>query len=219
MQFQALIIFLIPSVSALNRALDTSLHEEQAASIGHLTKLGELLSTYPNIKVKLQWLPKKVPFIRFWRARQLAFEAICTADTIYLHKPKSIKKQKDTTKCTAIPIWEGCYYNNPCSSMACKMALQNPLDGKAHHTFNISPTPPSPKRHGGPEPNKHVGDQVTNAKFSRLTHSTLLCFITEHAFIREEYTRQFYPPHTQEQITCPCGEPLQTIEHVLIESQ
>jgi hypothetical protein len=192
-QHQALIVFLIPSVSALNRALDASPHEEQAASIGHLTKLGELLSAHPNIKVRLQWLPKKVPFIGFRRARQLAFEAIRTADTTDLHEPESIRKQKDTTKRTAIATWEGRYYNNPRSSMAYKTALQNPPDGKAHHTFDISPTPPGPGRHGGPEPNEHARDQETKAKFSRLTHSTLLRFITGHAFTGE-YTRRFYPP-------------------------
>jgi hypothetical protein len=125
-------------------------------------------------------------------------------------------EQKDTTKRTAIATWEGRYYNNPRSSMAYKTALQNPPDGKAHHTFDISPTPPGPGRHGGPEPNEHARDQETKAKFSRLTHSTLLRFITGHAFTGE-YTRRFYPPHTQEQIACPCGEPLQTIEHVLTE--
>jgi hypothetical protein len=88
-QYNALVVFLIPSNSALNRALDTSPHEEQAVSIGHLTKLGELLTTYPNTQVRLQWLPRKVPFIGFRRARQLAFEAICIADPADLCEPLS----------------------------------------------------------------------------------------------------------------------------------
>jgi len=73
-QHWALVVFLIPSVPALNRALDTSPHKEQAASIRHLTKLGELLSPYPNIQIRLQWLPRKVPFVGFRRARQLALK-------------------------------------------------------------------------------------------------------------------------------------------------
>ena len=94
--------------------------------------------------------------------------------------------------------------------MAYKTALRNPPDGKAHHTFNTKQIPRKKQGGSGAEPEEH------KAKFSRLTHSTLLHFITEHAFIGE-YTKRFYPPHTQEQIACPCGEPLQTVEHVLIK--
>jgi hypothetical protein len=50
---RTLIIFLIPSSPALNRMLDASPHKEQATSIRHLTNLGELLLTYPNIEVRL----------------------------------------------------------------------------------------------------------------------------------------------------------------------
>ena len=125
-QHWALVVFLMPSVPALNRALDASPHEEQEASIRHLTKLGELLSAYPNTQVRLQWLPRKVPFVGFRRARQLAFEAIRTADTTDLHEPQSIKKLKETTKRAAITTWGKRYHDNPRSSMAFKTALQNP---------------------------------------------------------------------------------------------
>jgi hypothetical protein len=97
--------------------------------------------------------------------------------------------------------------------MAFKTALRNPPDGKAHHTFNIVPTH---KGNKNLELNGHNRDQDTKAKFSRLTHSTLLRYITGHAFTGE-YTQRFYPLHTQEQIACPCGEPLQTVEHILTE--
>jgi hypothetical protein len=111
-----------------------------------------------------------------------------------------------------VGIWENRYhYNNPRSTMAFKTALRKPPDGKEHHTFNITPT-----RAGdvGPGSNEHNRNQ-NKAKFSRLTYSTLIRFITGHAFTGE-YTKRFYPRRTQEHIACPCGEPLQTIEHVLI---
>ena len=213
-EYHMLIVFLIPSNPALNRMLDATPHEEQKTSIGHLTKLGELLSTYPHITVRLQWLPRMVPVEGLQRARQLAFEAICTTDPTELRAPQSIKKQKEAAKRTAIADWEKRYYNNPRTSMAFKTAIQNPPDGKAHHTFNIKPTPKEGRE--GLEPNGHIRNQETKVKFSRLTHSTLLRLITGHAFTGE-YTKRFYPPHTQEQIACPCGEPLQTVEHILIE--
>jgi hypothetical protein len=212
-QQHAQIAFLIPSNPALNKMLNASPHEEQTASIGHLKKLGELLSTYPNTQVRLQWLPTKAPFVGFLRARQLAFEAIRTADPTDRQEPPSIKKQKEVTKRAAIAKWEDRYYNNPRSTLAFRTALQGPPDGKAHHTFNIKPIPQG--RHRSAEPN--AGDQeATKAKFSRLTHSTLIRFITGHAFIGE-YSSRFFPRHTQEQITCHCGEPIQTVEHVLTE--
>ena len=39
--------------------------------------------------------------------------------------------------------------------------------------------------------------------------------ITGHAFIGA-YTQRFFPQHTQEQVACICGEPIQTVEHVLL---
>ena len=213
-QHQTLAVFLFPSNLTLTRTLDASPHEEQPVSMGHLTKLGELLATYPNTQVRLQWLPRKVPFIGFRRARQLAFEAIRTAVPTELFEPQSIKKQKEISKRTVIATWEGRYYSNPRSSMAFKTALRSPPDGKTHHTFNISPPPG--EGHGNVRSNGHPRDQENKAKFSRLTHSTLLRYITGHAFTGE-YTKRFYPLHTQEQIACSCGEPLQTVEHVLTE--
>ena len=214
-QQHALIILLVPSNPALNKMLNASPHDEQAASIRHLKKLGELLSTYPHTQVRLQWLPTKVPFIGFLRARQLAFEAIRTAILTGPHEPPSIKKQKEATKRAAIAKWENRYYNNPRTSLAFQTALRSPPEGKTHHTFNIKPTPQ--RGHNGAESDEHARDQeATKAKFSRLTHSTLIRFITGHAFTGE-YTKRFYPHHTQEQIACSCGEPIQTVEHVLTE--
>ena len=67
---------LIPSEYALNRMLDTTPHEEQETALQHLKNLGELITTHPNLRIRLQWLPRKIPFVGFKRAKQLAFEAI-----------------------------------------------------------------------------------------------------------------------------------------------
>ena len=167
-QQHAQIILLIPSNPALKRMLNASLHEEQAASIGHFKKPGELLSTYPNTQVRLQWLPMKVPFIGFLTARQLTFEAIHTAVPTGQHKPPSIKKQKEVTKRTAIAKWEDRYYNNPRSSLAFQTALRSPPDGRTHHTFNIKPTPQG--GHRGAEPDEHARDQEATTSQKRYEH-------------------------------------------------
>jgi hypothetical protein len=212
-QFQALIVFLIPSVPALNRMLDASTHDEQEVSIRHLNTLGELLTTFPNIQVKLQWLPRKVPFVGFRRTRQLAFEAIRIADPTGLREIPSIKKQKDAAERTAIATLEDRYHKGPRTSFAYQTALREPPNGRAHHTFQIKPTPA--REYRTPGPNERNRDEELKDKFSRLIYSTLYRIITGHTFVGE-YTQRFYPPHTQNQIDCPCGEPLQTIEHVLL---
>lgn len=58
--------------------------------------------------------------------------------------------------------------------------------------------------------------EKAKVKFTKLTHTTLYHFITGHAFTGE-YTQCFYPAHMPEQVASPCGKPVQTIEHVLME--
>jgi len=171
----------------------------------------------PNIQVRLQWLPRKVPFVGSRRARQLDFEAIRSAGPAELHphEPHSIKKQKDTAKREAIITMKERYYNGPHTSFAYQTALRAPPDRKAHHTFKIVPASGRADA-GHTAPNAHNRETEPEAKFSRQTYSTLSRYITGHAFTGE-YTQRFYPLHTQEQIECPCGTPLQTIEHVLTE--
>ena len=123
-QHQVLAVFLIPSSPALNRTLDTSPHEEQATALDHIERLGELFTTFPNVQVRLQWLPRKVPFIGFRRARQLAFKAIRVGDPREFRDPPSIKELEETTTRAVISIWEGRYYVNPRTSSAYKTAIQ-----------------------------------------------------------------------------------------------
>ena len=51
-------------------------------------------------------------------------------------------------------------------------------------------------------------------KVGRKTYFTFYRTITGHAFTGA-YTARFFPLHTQDQAACPCGEPTQTVEHVL----
>jgi len=80
-------------------------HEEQVVAIVHMERLGELLSAYPNLNIKLLWLPSKCPFIGFKRAKQLALEAIRTADITTTTETQSIRCQKANTQVEAIDNW------------------------------------------------------------------------------------------------------------------
>ena len=96
---------LLCSSSALSRALDPSTHEEQEASLRRLRPLGEILNTFPSINAVLQWLPKKISFVGFRRAKQLAMEATRTADPANLEDPPTIKKQQKEARDTAVAAW------------------------------------------------------------------------------------------------------------------
>jgi ribonuclease HI len=198
-----LIIFTLASGTAINKALDSSPHENQEESLKILRRLSNLVDTFPNINITLMWLPRKAPFIGFRRAKQLALEAARTADLTNLAEPQSINSQMKSTKDSAVRALTERWHQSPHTSMAYRTALNAPPDGKTHHTF-------PPKHQAAPEPG-----QTTTVKFSRLTHSTFYRMVTGHAFVGE-YTQRFYPQHTPDQIACQCGEPLQTIEHVLM---
>ena len=199
------ITILTPSALPLSKGLDASPHEEQEAALSHLRKLGEILTSYPAANIRLQWIPRKTPFIGFRRVKQLAFEAIRTADLSQIEEPQTIKKQKEQTRRDAFTAWGVRHYQSPRTGLAYKTALRAPPDGKAHHTFQ-PPPPPSTNRTG----------EQPKAKFPRAVYSTFYRIITGHAFVGE-YTQRFYSQHTPEQIACPCGKPVQTIEHVLTE--
>ena len=205
---QTHITFLIPSGPALNRMLDASPHDEQAAAINQLEKMGAILTTHPNISINVQWSPRKIPFVGFHRAKQLALEAIRTATLMDIEEPQTIKKQKQDIEVKAIAKWAERWHKDPRTSLAYRTALVGPPDGRTHHTFQ-----PRTARDAKSGDNTQT---KAKTKFTRLTHTTLYRFITGHAFTGE-YTRRFYPPHTPEQVACPCGTTVQTIEHVLMD--
>ena len=193
-----------PSKEAVNRALDMSPHQDQEESLLILRRLDTILNNYSDTNIVFLWLPRKAPFVGFRRARQLALEAIHTAIPANIIEPHTINTQKEKTKDDAIAAWAENWHQMPRSSNVYQTALTKPPDGKTHHTFHV------------PHPNNNGAIGHTNTvKFSCSTHSTLYRFITGHAFTRE-YTQRFFRQHTQEQIACQCGKPLQTIKHILL---
>jgi hypothetical protein len=192
---QCNVLIFLSSNFAVSKALDASPHEEQATSIECLQKIGELLDTHPNMNIRLLWLPRTIPSVGLKRARQLAFEAIRTADLRGVEEPHSIKDQRQKTKEAAITAWAERWHQAPRSSLAYQTALTKPPDGRPHPTFLV---------------------RQDTVKFSRLTLCTLYRVITGHAFVGS-YTQRFFPQHTPEQVACPCGEPVQTVEHVLLD--
>jgi hypothetical protein len=190
----------LPSGDAINKALDASPHGDQKESILIMRRLSVILESHPNTNIVLLWLPSKIKFEGFRRAKQLALDAISTANINELIEPHTINNQQETIKNAAIVAWTEKWNRSPHTSKAYRTALTTPPDGKPHHTFHLA----------------NSSDEEPQAKFSRLTHSTLYRIITGHAFTGE-YTQRFFPQHTPEQIACPCGEPLQTIEHVLFQ--
>jgi hypothetical protein len=87
---------------AITMVLNTTPHEEQNITIGHLEKLGKLMTAFPQMNFPPLWLPRTIPFVSFKRAKQLALEAIRTAEPNPGDDPHTIKHQKKKTKEAAI---------------------------------------------------------------------------------------------------------------------
>ena len=196
-QQHKLITISLASGAAVDRALDAAPHEDQEESISLLKRLSNILERFPHANIALMWLPRKAPFVGFKRAKQLALEAIRTASLDGIQEPQSLGSQRKKAREDAIAAWAERYYKSPLTSMVFRTTLTSPPDGKTHHTF------------------QHKQPKNTKAKFARLTFATFYRIITGHVFVGE-YTQRFYPQHTADQIACPCGETLQTIEHVIM---
>jgi Reverse transcriptase (RNA-dependent DNA polymerase) len=206
------VIIALAAEAALSKALKTSPHEDQAESIRLLRRLNSTIDEYPRATITLLWLPKNIQFVGFRRAKQLAFEAVRTADLTDVVEPQTINNQLKKAEEAIISEWAERYNQGPHTSMVYRTALTSPPDGRTHHTFQL-------KKHTHPltTGNTTTGPNAERPKatFSRLTHSTFYRFITGHAFTGE-YTQRFFPQHTPEQVACQCGETLQTIEHVIM---
>jgi hypothetical protein len=152
---------LLPSNAAVNKALNASPHEEQETAIQHLTKLGKLLTLYPNLSIKLLWLLKMAPFIGFKRTRQLALEMIRTTDLRRVSKPHTIQSQKKDSRTAATAKWAKHWHLSPRTSFAYRTALTSPPDGRPHPTLQPSrPTPPP--QHGRHKRPTHPTKQQRN---------------------------------------------------------
>jgi hypothetical protein len=109
-------------------------------------------------------------FVGFKRAKQLAFEALRTAEPNTEEEPHTIKNQRKKTRDDTIAKLAERWHESPRSSLAYRTALTKPPDGKAHPTFL-------------------TGKEL--AKFSHWSLCTLYWIITGHAFVGT-YTQHFF---------------------------
>ena len=164
-------------------ALDTTTHVNQQISIAHMEQIDNILHFYPNSTIHLQWLPKAIPFVGFRRAKQLAMEAIWTADLEEVDEPHSINEQKCKTKVAAVEEWMQQWHQALHKSLIYCTALTELPDRRVHPFFNITRT----EMVNSHTPNSAVSQDVNNqvkAKFSHSTYSTFYHLATGHEFIR-----------------------------------
>jgi len=70
------------------------------------------------MNIRLLWLPRSIPFVAYRRTKQLALEAIRTADLTDIEEPYTIKNQKGQTKAAAIDEWATQWHQSPHNSLA-----------------------------------------------------------------------------------------------------
>jgi hypothetical protein len=136
---------------------------------------------------------------------------------VSIKEPHTIQNQRKANKDATIVKWTKHWHQSLHTSLAYRTALTAPPDGRPHPTFQ-TPQPKEPPMTKGS--NKQLTQETQNEnaakQFLRLTYSMLYRFITGHAFT-SEYMQHFFSQHTAKQIACPCGYPIQTIEHILLE--
>ena len=116
-------LILTPSILTITRAQDTSTYEEQVVTLECLNKLSIIFENYPNMNIRLLWLPRSIPFVGFRRAKQLALESICTATLITEDEPHSIRSQKERAKGKVLATWAEQWHQDLCTSLAYQTAL------------------------------------------------------------------------------------------------
>jgi hypothetical protein len=110
--------------AAIKKALDASPHDEQAVSLNYITRIDGLMRAYPELRIKIMWLPKSCPFVGFRRAKQLALEAIRTADLSEVTEPQTLKSQKAGAKQQVLHEWAERRNQSPRTSFAYQTALR-----------------------------------------------------------------------------------------------
>src|SRR6267154_1104174 len=104
---------MLASEDALKKALDTSPHTDQMESIKIIRRLSKLIDKYLEINIIFLWLPKKSQFVGFRHTKQLALEAVRTADLTNFNEPQMIDNQIKHTEQEAIEAWTTCYNQAP----------------------------------------------------------------------------------------------------------
>jgi hypothetical protein len=142
------------------------------------------------VQVAVAWAPQTQTLVGFARAKHLS-DTIAARPLPPNHRePHSISFQRNTSKLETIDAWGARWQDSDRRSQS-YVALPQPPTGKL---------PPAIQgiKGGG----RATGDV-----------STLFRLITGHAFIGS-YTARFRPD-ADEPVDCPCGTPLQTVQHVL----
>jgi hypothetical protein len=211
------IILFTSSMSTISKMLDASPYDKQKTSIECMERIDEILHAHPDTDIRLTWLPRATPSASLKGARQVALETIHTAEPAVANELHTIGKQKEKGKADAVDAWAKRWHQSQCTSLAYQTALTRPPDGKPHPTFLAPTKQPQDPPAGEPkqEPQGLGKDWTKKAKFTCKTFTIFYCIIIGHAFV-EAYMQRFFPQHTPDQVACQCGEPTQTIEHVLL---
>jgi hypothetical protein len=131
------IVIATPLSYMVRQALNASSYKEQQVSIKLLEWIDKILQSFPNMNIWLLWLPRSIPFVAFKRTKQLALEAIRTANLADIEELHITKNQKKQTKAAAIEEWARQWHQSPHNSLAYQMALMVPLDECPHLSFHI----------------------------------------------------------------------------------
>jgi hypothetical protein len=171
-----------------------------------------------------------ISFYLIWSPADSELEGFQMASTwaaaACLHDPpngvdriQSAAFRKDQARTGAFLNWEMDFHRERCISDFWAAVTGHPTNGHAHTHVILE----APSTHHHPlwaaavdMEKDERGKKTKRPLYSRCTTSTALQITVDHAFTGS-YTQRFHPADPPETLTCPCGTPLCTPQHITRE--
>ena len=170
--------------------------QEHALNFAHM--YNQILSTFDDAFISVEWSPADTRLPGYCQANFRAQQECAqpTHDEIEVRNVLSATYQKQKTRAEAFEQWAKEWHTKPRNSIAYRLSLPKPPDGRNHPLWATA----------------------TKAEFppSRSTFCTALRLAVGHSFTAE-YTRRFKKDFQPLDVICECGQEERTIIHIIFD--
>jgi hypothetical protein len=174
---------------------------------------------HSHISFYLIWSPADGNLEGFQMASTWATVACLHDPPNGLDRVQSAAFQKDQARAHAFLNWEIDFHQERCIGKFRAAVTGHPTNGHAHtHVILAAPsTHHHPLWSAAVDREKDAqGKKTKRPLYSRRTMSTAFQLAVDHAFMGS-YAQRFRPADPPKSLTCPCGAPLRTPQHITRE--
>jgi hypothetical protein len=210
-------IFIISnSASALQAVKNPRSIKAHASALRFHRALTIFTLRHSHVSFYLVWSPADGDLEGFRMASTWAAAACLHDPPNGLDRIQSAAYQKDRARARAFLNWEVDFHRERCISDFRAAVTGQPTNGHAHTHVILD----GPSTHHHPLWSAAVdmekddrGKKTKCPLYSRRTTSTAFQLAVDHAFTGS-YAQRFRPADPPETLTCPCGAPLRTPQHI-----